>query len=408
MTRITPGFSTLCRIVVGAVPAIVLVCAPVATAQHGGGHFGGGGAHASAPHVAAPPVSHAMPMRVPSVTSPPIVGGGPRGFVAAPPQVRLIQPPAAGRPVIGNHVIMPLPPLHAPPTPRTVIGFSSGDGSHTVLMRDPRSLSFSGEGREIWQDPAGSGSQTRARGANSGEIEHSFVTRPQATHTEPFHFPRRPPIGPIRPVHPVFPIFGFPVFGLGFGFGGPFGLGWGFNSFWGASCGPYWGWGYGCNSLPLYDYGFGNGYAPSNNVEGQPENSESGPLMYENPPSVFMYGDEQRDLAQLYLKDGTVYNVTDYWLVNSELHFTMFTPGTEQSTEEVIDFDQLDLQKTIDVNTQRGFRFVLRNEPLDQYLQGTEQNQNPPVNAPPPNLNAPAQPPMPPQPSSPAQPAQPR
>jgi hypothetical protein len=36
--------------------------------------------------------------------------------------------------------------------------------------------------------------------------------------------------------------------------------------------------------------------------------------------------------------------------------------------EHVRDFDALDLQTTIDVNTERGFRFTLRNEPLEQYL----------------------------------------
>jgi hypothetical protein len=28
----------------------------------------------------------------------------------------------------------------------------------------------------------------------------------------------------------------------------------------------------------------------------------------------------------------------------------------------------LDVQKTIDVNTRRGFRVVMRNEPMEQYL----------------------------------------
>ena len=43
-------------------------------------------------------------------------------------------------------------------------------------------------------------------------------------------------------------------------------------------------------------------------------------------------------------------------------------------TEHVIAFDQLDLQTTINVNKNRGYRFVLRNEPIQQYLQGTERN----------------------------------
>jgi len=31
-------------------------------------------------------------------------------------------------------------------------------------------------------------------------------------------------------------------------------------------------------------------------------------------------------------------------------------------------FEQLDLQKTIDMNAQAGFRFVLRNEPIEENL----------------------------------------
>ena len=71
---------------------------------------------------------------------------------------------------------------------------------------------------------------------------------------------------------------------------------------------------------------------------------------------------------RLYLKDGTVYSVTDYWLVNGDLHFKTVEENGTKVVEQTIDFDRLDLQKTIDVNTQRGFRFVLRNEPLEQYL----------------------------------------
>jgi len=42
---------------------------------------------------------------------------------------------------------------------------------------------------------------------------------------------------------------------------------------------------------------------------------------YETP--VYVYGEERPDLPQLILKDGTILNVTDYWLVDDQLHFTM-------------------------------------------------------------------------------------
>jgi hypothetical protein len=53
---------------------------------------------------------------------------------------------------------------------------------------------------------------------------------------------------------------------------------------------------------------------------------------------------------------------------NGELHYKTVEEHGTKVGEHSIDFDQLDLQRTIDVNSERGFRFVLRNEPLEQYL----------------------------------------
>jgi hypothetical protein len=60
--------------------------------------------------------------------------------------------------------------------------------------------------------------------------------------------------------------------------------------------------------------------------------------------------------------------VTDYWLVENQLHFMTIEEGGAKLVPHLIDFDQLDLQKTIDANTRRGFHFVLRNDPVEQYL----------------------------------------
>jgi hypothetical protein len=51
-----------------------------------------------------------------------------------------------------------------------------------------------------------------------------------------------------------------------------------------------------------------------------------------------------------------------------EVHFSMLEEGATKPAEHVIPVDELDLQKTIDVNTRRGFRIVLRDEPWQQYL----------------------------------------
>jgi len=52
--------------------------------------------------------------------------------------------------------------------------------------------------------------------------------------------------------------------------------------------------------------------------------------VYETP--VYVYGEERQDLPQPFLKDGTILNVTDYWLVDDQLHFTMIEEnGTKPS-----------------------------------------------------------------------------
>jgi hypothetical protein len=50
-----------------------------------------------------------------------------------------------------------------------------------------------------------------------------------------------------------------------------------------------------------------------------------------------------------------------------QLHFTTIEEdGTK--AEHLIPFEALDLQTTVDANTRRGFRFMLRNEPFEQYV----------------------------------------
>lgn len=146
----------------------------------------------------------------------------------------------------------------------------------------------------------------------------------------------RPPWHPIRPFPPVLFLYESP-----FLFGGPF---WGLNSCW-ATC-DFWPWALSTTTV--------SSAGPANYVS----------QVYEIPVSV--YGEERPDLPQLFLKDGTILNVTDYWLVDDQLHFTMIEDGT--TSEHVIPFDALDLQTTVDANTRRGFRFMLRNEPVEQYL----------------------------------------
>lgn len=166
--------------------------------------------------------------------------------------------------------------------------------------------------------------------------------------------PRRPfPIYPVPIYPPGFGLFGFPFFGFGYG--------WGFNSGLWPYCGEYLSWNTGCYASSAYDYTLGyNSYQPA--PVSQPPQLEIG------YPQIYDYGEASSQYVHLYMKDGTLYFVTDYWLVNGELHFKNLEDHGTKVVEHTVDFDQLDLQKTIDINTARGFRFVLRNEPLEQYL----------------------------------------
>jgi hypothetical protein len=164
----------------------------------------------------------------------------------------------------------------------------------------------------------------------------------------------RSPTRPIRPRPPVFVVYA-PTFLI---LGNPF---WGSNFCWWATCGLFWTSGFIYNPLPSYDYG----------------PVVYSPQVYETP--TYFYGEEGSQFPQLFLKDGSVINVTDYWVVDDQLHFSIVEEEGGRPAEQVIPFDQLDLQKTVDVNSRRGFRFVLRNEPFEQYLRDHPDGTPPPL-----------------------------
>jgi hypothetical protein len=141
-------------------------------------------------------------------------------------------------------------------------------------------------------------------------------------------------------------------------FGSPFfrfGPAFAFNSFGWQNCNPYWVWGSYCNGLSLYGYGAGYGF--ENYVTVQP---------YEEAPA-YLYTSDEPSLVWLYLKDGTAYSVRDYWFASGQVHFIAVEQGGAKSVEQTIPLRDLDTQKTIDVNSRRGFLVVMRDEPLEQY-----------------------------------------
>ena len=158
---------------------------------------------------------------------------------------------------------------------------------------------------------------------------------------------------PFRfPLHPIF-------FPRRFRFGSPFlgtqffqgGIGLGFTTWWMPNCSPDWAFGYYCSGLPPANSSFVNYFT-----------------LQPYQPSVYSYTPEGQPLVWLFLKNGTVYSVTDYWFVNGQLHFITIEESGAKSAEQAISSSDLDVQKTVDVNTRRGFRVVMRDQPLDQYI----------------------------------------
>lgn len=209
------------------------------------------------------------------------------------------------------------------------------------------------------QHPVPSGNPAAATAHTAAPpAAHAPVFRSPAVYTPIFHAPVstsrvpvapsagvssltviHPPRRPIRPFPPVLVIYEPPFF-----LGGPF---WGWNSCAWASCDLF-------SSWPL-DFSL----------------SSPGPVNYVAPvlpPPVDIYGQERPDLPQLFLKDGTILNVIDYWVVDNQLHFKMIEGDATKPAEHLIPFEALDLQTTVDENTRKGFRFMLRNEPFEEYV----------------------------------------
>lgn len=149
-----------------------------------------------------------------------------------------------------------------------------------------------------------------------------------------------------------------------FGFGAQFWL----QPYWLTNCGAVLTWESGCYGLPAYPGSYGPYLVPQ---------------IYEVP--VYVYSSERDGEVQLLMKDGAIYNVTDYWFVNGQIHFTLLQElpdGGYKSAERVVGEDELDLPATVDVNTRRGFRMVKRDEPWRKYLQD-HPDDTPPALAPP-------------------------
>lgn len=139
----------------------------------------------------------------------------------------------------------------------------------------------------------------------------------------------------------------FPSFGFGFGWG------WGWDDWWdpwwgGPSLGSSWA-PPPPNSNPSTGYGSSDSFNASLNSE---------PVGSPNPNSVTGNVAQSTPTLLLYLKDGTMYAASDYWLVDNKLHYV-----TSYGTESILDMDEVDLQRTVNENAKRAVRFTLKPNP---------------------------------------------
>jgi len=86
-------------------------------------------------------------------------------------------------------------------------------------------------------------------------------------------------------------------------------------------------------------------------------------------PSYVFVGSASPSHPQLVFNDGRTYIVTDYWRVNDQLHFITIEEGGTKSVPHTMPLGELDVQRTTDANAAQGFRFVLRDEPIEQWLE---------------------------------------
>jgi hypothetical protein len=86
-------------------------------------------------------------------------------------------------------------------------------------------------------------------------------------------------------------------------------------------------------------------------------------------PTYAFVGSASATHPQLVFKDGTTYTVTDYWRVNDQLHFITMEEGGTKSVPHTVPFGDLDVQRTSDADAAQGFRFVVRDEPIEQWLE---------------------------------------
>ena len=101
-----------------------------------------------------------------------------------------------------------------------------------------------------------------------------------------------------------------------------------------------------------------------------------GDFIPSSPTYVFV-GSSSSTHPQLVFKDGVTYTVADYWRVDDQLHFVTLEEGGTKSVPHSVPFSDLDVQRTTDADAAQGFRFVVRDKPIQQWLEHRAQKHTP-------------------------------
>lgn len=84
---------------------------------------------------------------------------------------------------------------------------------------------------------------------------------------------------------------------------------------------------------------------------------------------TYVYGSDSPIRLQLVFKNGTIYNVSDYWRVDDQLHFMTVEEGGTKSVPHIVPFADLDEQRTKNAAEAQGFRYVIRDRPIQEWLE---------------------------------------
>jgi hypothetical protein len=254
---------------------------------------------------------------------------------------------------VPRHVTIGFPPASNAEgfvAPGSAVSGSAGSRVAPIHGGNRGVLSFSGQGREIWQN--GSNSGTAHQGRSSAFLE----SRPmESQRVRPF---------PPRRFHGGFfgPGYGY---GYGYGFGGFYPWGFGIGLGFGGGCDPLWD--FGCDSYGYSGYGYYGPYAPGFYLDSY--SGDDSAAAADTSQDYGVYSDQNTapgnssdasasSATVLYLNDGTSFAVTDYWVADYELHYI-----TDGARENAIDLDQIDVQRTVDENAARGVDFTLKPAP---------------------------------------------